>query len=340
MAPRPPRSIFGILIIFIFLSGCSGDRFQEASTKIGELGSTDVYMTNETGVMFPSPRRFRATEQEDLEKKIGQYETIINNFPDLNYYAFYLELIQYSAHNPVSGDYPEADAGRALEYFIANKPPELILETLPLTSFKDHMKYYYRTDHHWNIKGIMTGYEKIYKMLAENYPEISPRIKTKKIHTFKDIEFVGTWARELDYEVDPEPFKVAVLDLPAYKVYDISGNELDHGRMEEYFAGEYGQDYYTDHYVDYYGVDDIGYLEYISANGAQRNLLIIGDSFINAIEPLLASHYHHTYCIDIRRLPDYHFSMSEFLAEHDVDDVLFLGGGEVIFYTWRWTVKP
>lgn len=308
--------------------------------KLGRLGSTDVYLQQGSDVIFPGPQRFRSSEQEDLDKKIAQYETIIELFPDLNYYAFYLELIQFSAHNPLNADYPNADAGRALEYFLANKPADLTVETLPLNSFEDHLKYYYRTDHHWNVKGILTGYETIYKMLAANYPEISPMFKPREIHTFKDIEFVGTWARELGYKADPEPFAVAVVDLPPYKVYDISGEEINYGRSDEYFAGEYGREFYTDHYVDYHGRDDIGFLEYISQNDSKRNLLIIGDSYTNAIEPLLASHYHHTYCIDIRRLPDYHFSMSEFLSAYEVDDVLWLGGGSVIFYTWRWTIKP
>ncbi len=351
MIKKPMIQLFIALLFLTLGVGCSEDisstdnsdptyEFTETVTKIGKLGSTDVYVTDVTGVIFPEPRRFRSKEQEDLDNKIAQYEMIIDLFPDLNFYAFYLELIQYSEHNPMNKEYPDVDAGKALEYFVANKPAELKLEILPLTSFKDQIDYYYRTDHHWNVLGVMTGYERIYKMLAKNYRDISSMNKPTRIHTFEDIEFVGTWARELGYEAAPEPFKVGVYDLPPYKVYDSSGNELDYGRKEEYFNGEYGEDFYTDHYVDYYGVDDVGYLEYISQNGAERNLLIIGDSFTNAIEPLLASHYNHTYCIDIRRLPDYDFSMSEFTAEHEVDDVLFLGGAEVIFYTWRWTIKP
>ena len=314
--------------------------FDESVIKIGEIGSTDVFLTEKTGVLFPGPRRFRASEREVLDEKIKQYRKIIRNHPELNFYAFYLELIQFSEHNPVNGDYPNADAGQSLEYFLANKPKDLTFETLPLNSFQDHINYYFRTDHHWNVHGMLAGYERIYNMLEKNYKDMSPMKVPRKMHTFRNIEFVGTWARELGYEAEPEPFEVAVMDLPPYKVFDSSGNEIDYGHKDEYFEGMYGDEFYTDHYIDFYGADDIGYLKIVSQNGSDRNLLIIGDSFANSIEPLIASHYYHTYCIDIRRLPDYYFSISEFLAEHEVDDVLILGGAEVVLFTWRWTINP
>ncbi len=60
----------------------------------------------------------------------------------------------------------------------------------------------------------------------------------------------------------------------------------------------------------------------------------------HAIETLLASHCYNTYSIYISRLLDTYFSLSEFLAEHEVDDVLMLGGGDVIFFVRRWTINP
>ena len=92
-----------------------------------------------------------------------------------------------------------------------------------------------------------------------------------------------------------------MLDLPPYKVFDGSENEIDYGHKDEYFEGMYGDEFYTDHYIDFYGADDIGYLKIVSQNGSDRNLLIIGDSFANSIEPS-SIHCFHTYCIDIHQL--------------------------------------
>jgi len=89
--------------------------FDESVIKIGELGDTDVFLTEKTGVLFPGPRRFQSSEQEVINEKIGQYRTMIENHPELKYYVFYLELIQSSEHNPLNDDYPNADAGQSLE---------------------------------------------------------------------------------------------------------------------------------------------------------------------------------------------------------------------------------
>ncbi len=84
---------------------------------------------------------------------------------------------------------------------------------------------------------------------------------------------------------------------------------------------------------------DTVFHEYIFENGTDRNLLIIGDSYVNSIEMLLASHYHHTYVADIRNFPDNTLSLSDFLADNPVDDILFLGGpSQTIMH--EWTITP
>lgn len=299
-----------------------------------------VYETEDTRVIFPEPEGFGSKQVEAIDRKIARYNQLISEHPDKNFYAFYLELIQFSPYNPASALYPDADNGRSLEHFIANKPDGLILDMLPLTSFEDHIKYYFRTDHHWNARGMLAGYEKIYNMLKLNYPDISPMFKHDDLFTFPDFGFVGTWARKLDYRAEPEPFEVVLLDLPEYRTFDSAGDEIEVSQQEKYLAGEHAAEFFADHYLAYYRQDKIGLLEYVSESGADRNLLIIGDSFSNPLEPLLASHYHHTYAVDIRRLPDYYFSLSEFLSKYDVDDILIQGGANVIMYEWQWTIQP
>jgi hypothetical protein len=306
---------------------------------IGEIGNTNIYKVKGSAALIPEPQRFGSNEQKSIDGKIAQYKAIIKANPGINFHAFYLELIENSQYHPLNEDTPNADSGRAFEYFSTNKPKRLNLSTLPLTSFEDHLQYYYRSDHHWNVHGMLLGYEKIYEMLKGSYPDISPMVTHDNFYTFPDIEFLGRWARDLNYQIKPDSFEVVLLDLPPYKIYDREGNEIDYNDKDEYLAGDYSTETFTDHYIEYNGMD-VDFLEYVSENGSDRNLLIIGDSFTNAIEPLLASHYHHTYCVDIRKYPDYDFSFSEFLSEYGVDDVLMLGGAGVVFYEWRWSIKP
>ena len=306
---------------------------------LGEYGDVEVYKVQGDGILISEPVKFSGKDQEALDRKIAQYKKIIQANKDINFHAFYLELIEYSAYHPLNDEIKNADAGRSFAYFEENKPKRLKLDALRLTSFADHTRYYYRTDHHWNAYGVLEGYKKIHQLLSQSYPDISPLITTGQVHSFPDIHFLGRWAMLMNYHSKTEKFTVPLVNLPPYRIYDREGNEIDYNDKDEYLAGEYSKERYADHYVSYYGAD-VDFLEYVSENGSNRNLLIIGDSFTNAIEPLLAAHYHHTYAVDIRKYPDYHFSFSEFIAQYDVDDVLILGGGSVVLYEWRWSIQP
>lgn len=160
--------------------------------------------------------------------------------------------------------------------------------------------------------------------------------------SFSDFKTASKRSLQLKFDEAGELFFNQFKDLsflPPYKIYDSNGNEIDYNQKDEYLAGNYSRKPFADHYIEYNGADT-DFLEYVFDNGAERNLLIIGDSCTNAIEPLLASHYHHTYAVDIRHLPDYYFSLSEFLSEYAVDDVLVLGGPSVVMHQWRWTINP
>ncbi len=299
-----------------------------------------VFLTKDTKVLFPIPAKWTTTAKEDINLKIEDYRILIEQNPDIHFYVFYVELIENSLANPMNQYYYNANQGREFAYFLENKPEDLTVSSFPLTSFDDQIKYFYRTDHHWNVHGMLEGYERVYPMLAENYPDMSAMIPHTSFYTFPDIEFHGRWARSVYFKVHPgDVFEVAVLDLPPYKILDQNGNEITYNKKNEYHAGNYSREAFADHYIEYNGADT-GYLEYVFDNDSERNLLIIGDSLTNAIEPLIAAHYQHTYAVDIRHWKDYYFSFSDFISEHPVDDVLVLGGAGSTMHRWRWTISP
>jgi len=100
----------------------------------------------------------------------------------------------------------------------------------------------------------------------------------------------------------------------------------EHPRLA-YFAGDYSTIPYTNQFNEFYGkVTDL--IEYTFDNDSDKNLLIIGSSFRNALDPLLASHYQD-------------FSLSKFLEEHDVNDILIVGDDEVAFEDIEyWKINP
>lgn len=317
-----------------------GYMFEDDTVLPTDMRASGIYETRHgLSTLFYFPGRIRESDIKRIDNAITNYETLIDAHPDINFYAFHIETLEYSKANPLNPYRPEPVQGHYLEYFLTRAPEDLDQGMLVFTSFDDYFKYFYRTDHHWNIHGTLRAYEIIHQMLAINYPEISTILPHDQIYAFPDVGFNGRLARFAVYQVQPpDTFEVAMVDLPPFRILDKNGNDFKLNKMYEYLAGEYSKKPFTDHYIEYYGADD-DFHEFVSENGSDRNLLIIGDSYVNSIETLLASHYHHTYSVDIRNYPDDHFSLSEFLLQHDVDDVLFLGGRNQTV-THNWTISP
>jgi hypothetical protein len=104
-----------------------------------------------------------------------------------------------------------------------------------------------------------------------------------------------------------------------------------------YLSGNYPRGEYVNHYGEYYGTD-FGLLEFVSQNGSTRNIAVFGSSADNPLIPLIASHYFHTYSVDLRLYDD--FTLSDFLAEHPVDDILIIGENWGSFGVEYWQIHP
>jgi hypothetical protein len=295
-----------------------------------------LYIMRDKSQIFFGPAIFDESQTQMIDARIENYASLINSYPNINFYAYYFERLEYSKYHPLNPYFSEADAGRSFLYFEENIPSDLNLGKMMFASFEDHAKYFYRTDHHWNINGILRAYYGIHNLLAENYPEISSPIIIDGFYTFQDIEFLGSLARKSLYPIRADKFTVALYNLPPFKILE-NGQEIIYNQSDQYLAGNYSTAPYTSHYIEYFGYD-AALLEYVFENESDRNLLLIGNSFDNPLQPLLAYHYHHTYSVDLRFYED--FSLSDFLSQYDVDDILIVGSSDVVCLDNEWMIVP
>ena len=80
-------------------------------------------------------------------------------------------------------------------------------------------------------------------------------------------------------------------------------------------------------YSAFYGGDD-GEICFHTENPGAGSLLVIGESFDNALLKLLASEYENLYSIDLRNYETdigHPFDLASYAAEHDIDSVLLIG---------------
>lgn len=287
-----------------------------------------LYIIRDGSQILSNPVKYDEESQRMIDEKIIFYEKLMAKNPGIRFYAYYIERIEYSSYHPLNFLFPNADQGRNYSYFKENAPEDLKLGTLPFKDLADYTIYNYRSDHHWNIRGALRGYDDIYQMLASGYPEISPPLSQHKIRKFSEIQFYGSFAGRTLYPVKPDVFEVADLDLPPFRVF-VDDKEIKPEFTARYFAGSYPRARYAHHY-NYFSTGIPGEVyEYVFDNSSDRDLLIIGNSFKWPIYPLLAYHYHRTYSVN--PLEHANFQVSRFLTEHPVDDVLFLGDADLVF---------
>lgn len=299
--------------------------------------TSGIYYDHKNDQLLYTPEPFNKQVKQMIDARIENYAELIRNHSDQNFYLYNHETLKFSKYHPLVGLFTEADAGQSLAYFEQNLPAGLTFEKFPLTSLEDHLNYYYRTDHHWKVNAMIRVYEEIHEMLSKNYPEISPPLKFSKLITFPDIKFLGHMARLTLYPIQGDDFVVEQLTIPEHKVI-WNGREIEDTGRQAYFEGNYSTVPYINHFNEFYGqVTDL--IEYTFDNGSDRNLLIIGSSFRNSLDPLLASHYRKTYCVDLRYNTD--FSLSAFLSEHQVDDIVIVGENDVAFEEVEyWKINP
>ena len=187
--------------------------------------------------------------------------------------------------------------------------------------------WYYRTDHHLNFEGAYKAYGQIWELLRTQNPQIGEPWRPQKWIELPDINFYGTYARRSGYfDRVHDVILDARFDLPELCVHVHGAKQQDRNKKNCYEAGDYSKAKFANHYAEYFG-DDYGLIEY-TCQAASGNLLVVGDSYDNCLEPLLASHFHRSYFVDLRHYAGDvgdRFVIDDFIVRNEITDVLFVG---------------
>lgn len=175
-----------------------------------------------------------------------------------------------------------------------------------LEELKRNKKYnlFYYTDHHWTANGALYGYKTIAKALNKN-DDIKAKIKVE--HNFKGslyAKFVNIFTTEEDFSYwDDESL---ILDINGKKQTTI--HDYDKLKSRDKYAalmhGNHG-------------------LACLTNKNANDTILIVKDSYANAILPLIANNYKKTYIVDLRFFSG---NLINLYNEINPSDILFLYG--------------
>nr|WP_275695590.1 DHHW family protein [Fredinandcohnia sp. SECRCQ15] len=191
-----------------------------------------------------------------------------------------------------------------------NQSMPLINVTEKLMRKKDE-PIYFRTDHHWTMRGAYYAYREVAKAMGFIPYEIDD-FNIEEV----SADFYGTFYTKANAP-RYKPDKIEVFK-PRFEVkYDVE--YVDEGKSttalyEPNFLSK--RDQYS-YFLN--GNHSLVKISSTIKNG--RKLAVIKDSYAHALIPFLVNHFEEVHVMDLRY---YHMNPYKYLADHQINDVLFL----------------
>ncbi|MBR2490898.1 MAG: hypothetical protein IKB65_05380 [Ruminiclostridium sp.] len=253
--------------------------------------------------------------EEELNAKMASLNATFARHPELTFYLYYIE-------KDTDLDFETGKKTGLADYLLDGLDlPEENTGVYTIDSFQEFSQNFYKTDAHWHHNGSYRGYLQLLDLL--NIPEEPLVPQGDPILVSR--EFSGKKASTVAGEgILTEDFYGYAYDFPAMTV--TIGGQLaqDYGMQDLYLSGGAWEPV---SYGSYYGGDN-GETILSTGTTGRGKLLVVGESFDNAVLKLLASHYDILCSIDLRY---YEHSMGKpfdfeaYTREHGITQVLLVG---------------
>lgn len=254
---------------------------------------------------------------EALDKRVALYNELYKNYPEIEFYLYYIE-------KDTDINFETGEKTGVFEYLYENLDfKKENMDAFKINSFEEFKAYFYKTDHHWQEDGAHKGYEEVLKLLSPSETPLQKGEKELVASSFAGSKAVGDTA---GYR---EEFWAYRYETPPMTTI-FNGEEWAHyGLRDEFMNGEEPAELTYDFF---YGTD-AGEVIFDTGNTEKDNVLIIGESYDNAILKLLGGHFNRVYSVDLRNYEYFmgkEFRFREYVREHDIDKVLFIGNVDFI----------
>lgn len=281
--------------------------FQTDPSRFHRMNSGLLYKDN---YLLYTPRDFSKIK-ENLDKKTANLNEAVKQLPDIDFYLYYIE-------KDTDMNFETNDKLQAYEYLTEKLDHRILTKKYEISSFDEFKQYFYQTDHHWNHRGSYKAYEEIASWMSDD------ELVVKSDEICMNTVFSGSKAADIGGSaLLKEQLCAYQYELKPHDIF-INGNKAErYGNYADYFH----QGKETGSYGDFYG-SDAGLLEFDYHQENKDNLLMIGESYDNAINEILASHFNHTYNVDLRnyeRENGKSFDIYEFVKTHHIDRILLIG---------------
>ncbi|WP_406944959.1 DHHW family protein [Halobacillus sp. SY10] len=293
---------------------------------MGYYVSDNGWITTEPKHSYPKSELSKGAEKvSELYKRLEEKEIdfyYVNTPHKVSNMQFLLpEYIERGAYDQVRNHF--------LSSLDEDIPKLDMIEQFNKTYTEAEMKnLFFKTDHHWNAKGAFKGYQMIVNWLAEQQNEEPARPDALQVESYEekclpDKDFVGSFNRQLYLTIDTVENKCAytpkdqqyndyVVEINGKKsaVEDVYGRAFHREEEEVYYSTLHTRDY-REMKITNPDLEKDG-----------ERILIIKDSYANALSFLLAQQFYETTYYDPRHNRDR--SLLNYIDQHDFDLVVMM----------------
>lgn len=257
---------------------------------------------------------YRAPDVVDaaLEARSENINQIIAAHPDVSFYIYMVE-------GDTNNYFPAGENNGAFEYLSSRvNLPAAQMGRFAADDLATFERNFYQTDHHWNNVGSYRGYREAAALLGCT-DLLEPQETVRVSDHFSGSKALSIGAQEQFFE----PMDVYRFAFPKMSVTIAGEPADDYGWQDAALSGQL-----TDvSYGGVYGWDN-GEVILDTGTTGRGNLLMLGESYDNAILKLMASHFDRVYSVDLRSYEQdmgKPFRLAEYLREHRITKVLWIG---------------
>ena len=271
--------------------------------------------------LLAAPARQSKKVLNGLAASVDSINDFVASNPGYTYYFAMPYRSDVLGIGPLAGLVSEpVDAEFLQSRIFSRLSPDITQIDLMPSSYEEFKEDYFKTDHHWNIKGAYKAYCKINEAMGN----ASSTLPCGELLTFPTAQFYGSEARSgLDTSVGPDMIQDYEFALPHYETWiygELMPNDFA-ASTQTYIDGFQPDNSFVNLYADYWHAD-YGQIVFVNQdNKTSKNLLIVADSFSNPMERMFLSSYSRVYVYDPRYAT---ISLADFLKKYDdIDDILF-----------------
>lgn len=205
---------------------------------------------------------------------------------------------------------------------------------------KEIEKLYYQTDHHWNYIGAHKGYQIIVDQLREDFKDIPPPLNEnellKSCATHENPYFSGSNNRFILEVIDSSDEPVCTYELKDLSIFEsfsfITHAGKESSNWEDYYKTGIDSDLVTYARLTTYDYSKIIFKQKSPPNDLK--VLIINDSYFNALSSYIGFHFAETHLLDMRHFEG---NVNDYALKNDIDVILLAHNsngltGDVIRY--------